>query len=346
MQLTKRVRKQNCLVCSVESFMGFVRGLRFSGGLLRCFAMKFLENINLSGVCNYRIGGPAKLFFEAKNVDDLRWAISEAKRAGAGFFVLGSGTNVLFGDNGFDGLVLRPDIKFIESDGGAVRVGAGVSVSELLNHLVGGSLSGMEWAGGLPGTFGGAVRGNAGAFKGEIKDVVLAVESLDTETGEVIRRNRDDCRFAYRSSVFKERDGKEIILSANISLKNGNSDEIARAVQEKIDYRKKRHPLEYPNIGSMFKNVDLKIVPESVRALFAHMVKTDPFPVVPTAYLISETGLKGVSFGGAMISPKHPNFIVNVLNASQKDVLSLINLVKSEVKDKFGIVLEEEVKIL
>jgi UDP-N-acetylmuramate dehydrogenase len=204
-------------------------------------------------------------------------------------------------------------------------------------------LSGLEWAGGLPGTLGGAIRGNAGCFKGEIKDVISAVESFDTETGKMITRNNADCGFAYRTSVFKQGGGKEIILSAVLALKPGDALEIAKAIQEKIDYRVRRHPMDSPSIGSIFKNVDLKKVPEEMRARFASVVKQDPFPVIPTAHLISEAGLKGVSFGGAMVSPKHPNFIVNVLEAKASDVKNLIELVKSEVKNKFGIELEEEV---
>ena len=140
--------------------------------------------------------------------------------------------------------------------------------------------------------------------------------------------------------------GKEIILTASFGLRGGNRKEIESAINEKITYRRSRHPLEYPNIGSIFKNVALDTVAADVKPLVAHVVKQDPFPVVPTAYLISEAGLKGVSSGGAMISPKHPNFIVNVLSACASDVKKLINLAKKEVKDKFGIELEEEVQIV
>ena len=132
-------------------------------------------------------------------------------------------------------------------------------------------------------------------------------------------------------------------MEAVLTLKRGDPRFIRESIQEKVNFRNSRHPMDYPNIGSIFKNVDLKAVPKKRHAELSHIIKSDPLPVVPTAYLISQTGLKGVSYGGAMISPKHPNFIVNVLSASSEDVKKLIKLVKSEVKNKFDIQLEEEI---
>ncbi len=308
--------------------------------------IEFQKDTNLSGYSNYRIGGPAKFFFEAKNAEETTAAVELAKDRGLGFFVLGGGTNLLVSESGFDGLVLKPKISFLEADGEFIRAGAGVLMSDLLDFAAHSGLSGLEWAGGLPGTFGGAIRGNAGAFGGEIKDVVAAVESFDAKNLKRITRKNSDCNFAYRSSIFKEKSGEEIVLSATLALRKGDPKKIAAAVQEKINYRLARHPMEYPNIGSIFKNVDLKKVPQKLHSQLAKVIKVDPFPVVPTAYLISETGLKGVSFGGAMVSPKHPNFIVNVLDATFSDVIQLMDLVKTKVDKKFGIKLEEEVQLL
>lgn len=306
----------------------------------------FSENINLSEFSNYRIGGPARFFFEAKNAEEIAWATQEAKHKGLAVFVLGGGTNLLIGDEGWNGLVLKPAVNFLEADGETINAGASVGMPEILNFSTENGLSGLEWAGGLPGTLGGAIRGNAGCFGGEIKDVVSGVDSFDTETGKVILRTNQDCNFAYRTSVFKQSGGREIILSATLALQEGEPSQISKAIQEKIDYRLSRHPMDYPSIGSIFKNVDLRKVPDNLHAKFAHVVKKDPFPVIPTAYLISEAGLKGVSFGGAMVSPKHPNFIVNVMEAKASDVKNLIELVKSEVKNKFGLDLEEEVMMV
>lgn len=307
-------------------------------------SMKFQENIALSQFSNYRIGGPARFFFESGDVKEIKEAVREAKKRKLKLFILGGGTNLLINDKGYDGLVLKPNIDFLEADDGTVRVGAGVLMPRLLDFAAERGLGGLEWAGGLPGTVGGAVRGNAGAFGGEIKDAVVSVKSLDLSNLKRIVKENADCRFAYRSSVFKEQDGKEIILSAVLALKNGGDPKkIYHSTKEKIEYRRSHYPMDCPSIGSIFKNIDLEKVPEDLHGRFSGVIKTDPVPVVPVAHLISEVGLKGVSCGGAMISPEHPNFIVNILDAKSSDVKKLIKLVKSEVNKKFGIKLEEEI---
>ncbi len=233
-------------------------------------------------------------------------------------------------------------------------------MAKLLNYATSKSLSGLEWAGGLPGTLGGAIRGNAGCFGGEIKDAVVSVRSFNIKSEKIVERMARACKFGYRDSVFKNiaaRDGAgmagEIILSVTLAMAKGDKKAIMRAIREKIEYRKKNHPLEYPNIGSIFKNVPVPTRASKMTkwcsltfrgAQFS--VKTDPFPVISAAKLISEIGLRGVSFGGAMISAKHPNFIVNVWNAGAGDVKNLIALAKAEVKRKFGVALEEEVQVV
>ncbi|MBI2515151.1 UDP-N-acetylmuramate dehydrogenase [Candidatus Wolfebacteria bacterium] len=327
----------------------------------------FYKNVILKSHSHYQIGGPACYFFEAKNVDDLikavhGWRRDYSDRRSDAIFILGEGTNVLFDDNGFDGLVLKPNIPTLKRDDCLLTVGAGVSMFQLLDYSMTKSLSGLEWAGGLPGTLGGAIYGNAGAFGGEIKDLAVSILSLDISGSrpKIIKRKNEDCDFGYRSSVFKKNGSKEIILEATLLLKKGHKKAIRESVEEKIKYRKERQPLEYPNIGSIFKNVPLtQIYAEGARNYAESLrksafslrgsatpVKTDPFPLVPTAHLIHEAGLKGVSFGGAMISPKHPNFIVNVLDAASSDVKKLIELVKRSVYGRFGIEIEEEVVIL
>ena len=306
----------------------------------------FAEKIKLNHYSNYKIGGPASYFFEAKNIKDIVGAVEKWRSMnGKQIFILGGGTNLLINDKGFSGLVLKPSIDILEKDDDKIRVGAGVLMSDLLNFAAKNGLAGLEWAGGLPGTVGGAIRGNAGAFGGETKDSVLEVASVDISSREskLVKRNNKECKFGYRDSFFKKNDGKEIIVEAIFSFQKGEPAAITQAIMEKVNYRKTRHPMEYPNIGSIFKNVDLKTIAKNKQEFFLHVVKSDPFPVVPTAYLITEAGLKGVSFGGAMISPKHPNFIVNSLNASSDDVRHLIKLVKVTVKKKFGIQLEEEI---
>jgi UDP-N-acetylmuramate dehydrogenase len=304
---------------------------------------RYHANVPLAQFSSYRIGGPAREYCEAGSAEEVREAVAEAQRRGWRLFVLGGGTNLLIDDYGFDGLVLRPNLRLLEAEGTRVRVGAGILVAELLEFLEERHLSGLEWSGGLPGTVGGAVRGNAGAFGGEIKDVATEVVSLDVVTLKFVTRANAECRFDYRNSVFKQ-GTREIILTTTFDLREGDPAEIARIIEQRKEYRRQRQPLEYPNIGSIFKNVDLKRVPEPVRELCAHVIKVDPFPVVPTAFLLSEAGLKGLRRGGAMISPKHPNFIVNMDHASSADVRALVNEAKRTIRERFGVELEEEIQ--
>lgn len=308
--------------------------------------MRILEEVPLAEHSNYRIGGPAQFFCEAANEEEIRGAVQFAHEQGAPLFVMGGATNLLIADEGFKGLVLKPAVMQLGVDGGTMTVGAGVTVRDMLKFTIEHSLSGLEWAGGLPGTVGGAIRGNAGAFRGEIKDRIVSVESFDVETLETIRRGNAECKFGYRASIFKEKNGREIILRATLNMDKGDAQKIAAGVQEKINYRLERHPMEYPNIGSTFKNVDLELVPKIWRDGFARVIKVDPFPVVPTAFLISEAGLRGTQHGGAMVSPKHPNFIVNLGGAKAADVKFLIATVKEKVFEKYAIRLEEEIQLV
>ena len=308
----------------------------------------FEEKVLLSKYSNYKIGGPAQYFFQAKNIDEISEAVKMAAKKKLPIFILGAGTNILFSDEGFNGLVLKPDIQFIERGGNLVRVGAGILMSQLLNDLITNNLSGLEWAAGLPGTLGGAIRGNAGSFGGETQTIIKEVVSLDISSPQpkIIKRNNSDCDFGYRSSIFKINDGGEIIIEATLTLKRGERKLMQTMAEKNLNYRRQRQPLEHSSIGSIFKNVNLKKISKKQHKIFNSIVKNDPFPVIPAAHLISEAGLGGISYGGAMISPKHPNFIVNVLNANAKDVKNLIELVKKEVEKKFNIGLEEEITYL
>ena len=308
--------------------------------------MKFLRNISLKKFSNFRIGGKAKYFFEAKNISEIKKALILAKQLKAKIFVLGGGTNVLFNDKGFDGLVLIPKIKFIKRiNKNIVRVGGGVEVKDFLNFLVKNELSGLEWAGGLPGTIGGAIRGNAGAFGGEVKDNLVQVKSIEINTLKEKIRNNKECLFDYRFSVFKNKNVNEIILWADFKFKKGKKEKILKSINEKINYRKERHPIEYPNIGSIFKNVPVENFKKEFIEYFKNknIIKTDPKSVVPSAFLIAECGLGGKKYGDACISLKHTNFIVNLGKAKAKDVKKLINLIQKRVKQKFNISLQKEV---
>lgn len=307
--------------------------------------MNFIEKESLSAYSNFKIGGPARFFFPAKNEGEISAALKEAGNSGLPVFVLGGGTNILFSDSGFDGLVIKPEIKMLRRERDMIIAGAGVFMSELLNFTAENNLSGLEWAGGLPGTLGGAIRGNAGCFNGEIKDSVSTVRSINRDTHEVLERNNAECDFGYRDSVFKK-DAKEIILETVLLMKPGEKDKILSSANEKIEYRKTRQPGEYPNIGSIFKNVPVEKFKNGLTEELKTHVKTDPFSVVPAAVLISQAGLKSRQIGGAQVSEKHANFIINIGDAKAADVLALIEVVKKEVSDKFGVQLEPEIEFV
>ncbi len=313
--------------------------------------MNFQKNVSLKNYSSYKIGGPAKLFVEVGSTDELREILKQVADTRRGIqndnekvFILGGGTNLLISDSGFDGLVIHNKIEGIERENNNLVVGSGVCIKDLLDYCIDNSLSGLEWAGGLPGTLGGAVRGNAGAFKGETKDNVLEVKSLDLKTLNEKIRNNAECQFGYRNSIFKVGEGaNEFITHVILGFVPGDKKEIRQKIAEKIDYRNNRHPMDYPNIGSTFKNIPLDLLSQGLQKEFAPFVKTDPFFVVPTTKLLALAGLKGRRVGDAMVSEKHPNFIINLGNAKSEDVKSLIEIAKEAIRQKYGIMLEEEI---
>lgn len=307
-----------------------------------------LRNVPLKDYSNYKIGGPAEYFLQVHSKDELIQGLSDWKQMGLGkpIFILGKGTNLLISDRGFEGLVILDLIKGIERNGNEITVGAGELMSDVVNFCIENSLSGLEWAGGLPGTIGGAVRGNAGAFKGETKDRVLEVVSLNLDSFEEVKRENSDLLFDYRYSIFKGEAKNEMILSVKLKLEEGDREEIKTLTQEKINYRNEKHPMEYPNIGSTFKNIRQELVPQNFREELMQYAKDDPFPIIPVAKVLYLCNLKGKREGDAQISEKHPNFIVNLGNAKFEDVKKLIEFAKETVKNKYGIELEEEIMYL
>jgi UDP-N-acetylmuramate dehydrogenase len=301
------------------------------------------KNIPLAPFTTFKIGGRAKYFYRAKTKEDLIFVLKLAKKLKLPFFVLGGGSNILVSDKGFNGLIIKNENSKFRIQNLKLYTEAGVSFSTLVKETTRRGLAGLEWAGGLPGSIGGAILGNAGAFGGETKDTVILVEALDKNL-KIRKLKKKQCKFSYRSSVFKKRGW--IVLSAIMKLRKGDRKNLQKIVHHHIRYRQERNPLEYPNAGSVFKNCDLKKVPKKVRKIFKEVVKVDPFPVIPTAAIIAKSGLLGKKIGKAKISEKHPNFIINLGGAKAEEVIKLINLVKKKVKEKFGIKLEEEIRYL
>ena len=314
----------------------------------------FRKNVSLKNYTTFKIGGRAKYFFTAKTKEDLFCAITAAKKLKLPFFVLGGGSNLLVSDKGYNGLIinfqfpslclqkrrgrrnaflrppkrrgrrnafLRPPIFNFQKN--KIIVGAGTRLGELVNASAERRLTGLEWAVGIPGTVGGAVFGNAGAFQKSMKDIVKEVEVLDVKDLRFKIYDFKKCKFGYRNSIFKHKKNL-IILSVVLKLKKEKKSEIKKKIKEYLNYKKERQPLDYPSAGSIFKN------PSGFSA----------------GELIEKCGLKGKRIGGAQISEKHANFIVNLGNARAKDVKKLINLIKKEVKKKFGASLDEEIQYL
>lgn len=288
------------------------------------------QNEPLANHCTYRIGGPARVLFSAANEREIVAGIEIAKENRFKIMILGGGSNILFSDRGFDGLVLKlanNSIKITEEkeDRAVVLAGAGAPLAALVKFALDNSLAGMEWAAGIPGTAGGAIRGNAGAFGREIGASVLRVRALEISGKSVVPAivGKEDCAFGYRESVFKWNKNL-VITAAKFVLEKGNANEIADKIKECAEKKRISQPLDFPSAGSVFKN------PEGFFA----------------AKIIEDCGLKGRSAGGAQISEKHANFIVNRGNARADDVLALIAQIKAAAKEKFAVDLKEEIEIV
>jgi UDP-N-acetylmuramate dehydrogenase len=306
--------------------------------------LKIREKVLLKDCTTFKIGGPARYFFVAKNKEDLKNAILWAKKKKLPFFILGGGSNVLFSDKGFNGLVIKMQNTQYKIRNTKIVAEGGVSLQKLVLESVKRGLSGLENLAGIPGTLGGAIWGNAGAFGREIGDLVEEVKILQIANGklQIVNFKKEDCKFGYRESIFKRKENW-IILEAILRLKKGKKKEIEEKIKEILRLRKEKQPLEFPSAGSVFKNVPIKKVPKEIREKFKEKIK-DGF--LSAGVLIEAAELKGFQIGGAKISEKHANFIVNVGKAKASDVKELIEKIKKEVKKKFKIQLEEEIKLV
>jgi UDP-N-acetylmuramate dehydrogenase len=306
--------------------------------------LKIREKVLLKDYTTFKIGGPARYFFVAKNKEDLKNAILWAKKKRLPFFILGVGSNVLFSDKGFNGLVIKLQNTQYEIRNTKVVAEAGVPLQKLVLETAKKGVSGLENLAGIPGTLGGAIWGNAGAFGREIGDLVEEVKILQIANGklQIVNFKKEDCKFGYRESIFKRKENW-IILEATLRLKKGKKKEIEEKIKEFLRLRKEKQPLEFPSAGSVFKNVPIEKVPKEIREKFKEKIKNG---FLPAGVLIEAVGLKGFQIGGAKISEKHANFIVNVGKAKASDVKELIEKIKKEVKKKFKIQLEEEIKLV
>ncbi len=307
--------------------------------------MKIIKNKNLSSLTSFKIGGKAKYFIQLGNFIDLKRFLN--LKVKEDIFILGGGTNILIND--FNGIVLKPNFRFIkEIENGLLEVGSGILVSELLDFAISKGYQGLEWAGGLPGTVGGGIEGGVGCFGGELKNLLTKVEAVNLKENKRKIFSKEECQLEYRNSFFKK-NPEWLIISGTFVFNTGfNSQDLKKRAEEKINYRKEKHPLEFPNAGSVFKNYPFVQAPKFLQDLVLekNKLKTDPFPIIPVAFLIAEAGLSGKRIGEAEISKKHSNFIINLGRATFNDVLSLIEYVEKRIEDKFQIKIEREIKIV
>jgi len=296
---------------------------------------KVIQNESLANYTTFKIGGEADYFFIAQNNDSLMKAVKIAHDLNLPFFILGGGSNLLVSDKGFRGLVIKVQSSRRRQSGyGAsatklkvqsdkIIADAGVSLSKLVDLSIKNELSGLEWAIGIPGTVGGAVRGNIGAFGKEIAQVVKNVKTLSISHNITIEQYSNTAiRFSYRDSIFKH--NKDIILSVEFELKNGNKEKSRNVIQGYLLERKESQPLDCLSAGCIFKNPRDKSAGE----------------------LIDSAGLKGKKIGNAQISEKHANFIINLGNARAEDVIRLIEIIQEKVLGEFGIKLEFEIELV
>ncbi len=289
--------------------------------LLKKNNIQFSENEAMASHTSFKIGGGADLFVCPDSVDKLRFSLISAKETGLPYFILGNGSNLLVSDKGIEGVVLSTSClkKLALLDEETVFAEAGATLASLCVFAKDNGLTGLEFAYGIPGSVGGALYMNAGAYGGDMSEVVSSAESLSSDDFSPVTRNISDMNLGYRRSIYEE--NGEIITGVYFKLKKGDKAEIADAMNTFILRRKASQPLEFPSAGSTFKR--------------------------PVGYfaaaLIDECGLKGRAVGGAKVSEKHAGFVINAGGATCDDVLSLIEVIKNVVKEQKGVDLSTEV---
>ncbi|OHB19913.1 MAG: UDP-N-acetylenolpyruvoylglucosamine reductase [Parcubacteria group bacterium RIFCSPHIGHO2_01_FULL_56_18] len=301
------------------------------------------ENVPLAPLTTFEIGGSAKYMVKARKDDDIHEAIQWAKDKGVRLVVLAGGSNVLVPDGGLDALVVRLVGNLYSVSDGTVDAWAGTNLLELIRALGAQGYGGWEKLAGIPGTIGGAIRGNAGAFGPEIKDFVTSVRALNAKTSDVRDFTNAECDFSYRHSFFKDHP-EWIILRVQVRLAQADSAVLKSLAEETIAERERRHLQNVRAAGSFFMNPK---APRDIIAMFEKEKQTKSREGrVPAGWLIEKAGMKGASVGGAIASLQHPNYIVNQGGATSHDVCNLAQLIKLEVENQFGVELHEEAMIL
>ncbi|MFA5392092.1 MAG: UDP-N-acetylmuramate dehydrogenase [Candidatus Paceibacterota bacterium] len=310
------------------------------------------QNISLKDYTTFKIGGKAKYFTEVKNLKELKQVLQWAKDNHLPFFVLGNGSNILFSDQGYQGIIIKINNSTLRKNNQtSILVGAGLNLIDFLNKCVKNQWQGFEWLAGIPGTIGGSIYGNAGAFGNETKDFVKKVITVNPQNFQIKYYPLSQCKFGYRESIFKK--NKQIIWEVGLKVRKGKKKNIQKRIQENWRYKIQHQIFRYPSAGSVFKNIVIKETPyQKAYNAKKQLVKIQGEEIqvkggkISAGWFIEKCDLKGKSYGGAKISDFHANVIINFKKSKAKNVLFLINLVKKSVWKKFKIKLEEEIIIV
>ena len=286
--------------------------------------MERLYNVEMREYTSFRTGGQAKEMVIPQNVEELMEALREIHRNKKNFIILGNGSNTLIRDSGFDGTVVKlgSAMGSIVASGDVLICGCGALMSAVAKYALNEGLTGFEFASGIPGSIGGAVFMNAGAYGGEIKDIVESVDVVSRDGKQIYTLRGEEMKFGYRHSILE--DSGDVAVSVRLQLKRGERQVIAETMRELTRRRNEKQPVQYPSAGSFFKRP---------KGYFA-------------GKLIQDAGLKGLSVGGAQVSELHSGFIINRDQATAADIIDLMHLVQNTVYDQFGVTLEPEVRII
>ena len=301
------------------------------------------ENIALAPYTTFKIGGPARWFACVRTAEELQEAFMWAKEKGIQTFLLGGGSNILVSDKGFSGLVIRLEQSDPKREELSLIAFAGTTLGSVVDMARDYSLEGMQNLAGIPGLVGGAVRGNAGAFGVEVKDIIFSVKALHPETLQEKVFYNEECHFSYRSSVFKEEGW--IVTEVIFKLRPGKKEVLAKTMEEIVTQRNAKHNQSALCAGSFFinpvvENEDLRKEFEKESNSICREKK------VPAGWLIDKMGLRGKRIGDAMVSEMHPNYIVNAGEATAEDVVMLMSYIKQQVRDGLGVQLTQEVQLV
>lgn len=316
--------------------------------------LNVLENVSLAPYTTFKIGGPAKYFIKVDSLDVLAEALKWSKDKGEKVFILGGGSNILVSDYGFNGMVIQvPFQGWSDENGGITVLGetiiadSGISFSKILAIAAKNGLSGLEWAVGIPGTTGGAVRGNSGAFGKGAGDFIKTVHIFDISAMEIKKLSKEECRFYYRGSIFRKNKNL-IVLKGEFNLIKDTEENVKSKMKEYILDRAKKNSADLGrSAGCFFKNIPWDAVnKENLLQNFPEIRAQAEKPKLPTGFLIDAVGLKGMEVGGARVPHEHANYIINKNNATAKDVSALANFIREKIHNKYGIELEEEVELV